>query len=187
MNSLINKINKDDAVFTIELYTLINSGLLDWSSDEWFWRGVDYDEQTAENKQHDRICKMFNEKYRYREIGVLPFKRWKTRLLYRIQYELVPKYKPLYDELKDGMNPLAIMDEYEKRRDIESGYPETLLSGNADYLTSGLDHEHEKIINGDTVEQMTKYATMAKSIDQMFIDELDSMFIQLYTSTLNIF
>lgn len=184
MRSLLTK---GDAVFTLQLFELQDAGIVDWNDQSWFWEGCDYDSESKTNNQHDRICKMFDLKYRYREISLVPFKRWKTALLYKIQYELVPKYKPLYEELSSGIKPLAVSDEYEKRRDIESGYPETMLSGNSVYLTSGQDHEHEKIINGDTIDQMSKFEQQAKSIDQMFIDELEIMFIPLMTSTINYF
>lgn len=178
-------LNRGDAVFTLQLFEILDAGLLDWSDPSWFFEGLDYNPKTGANLQHDRFCKAFNERFRYREIGMLPFKRWKTKLLYKLKFEIFPKYRPIYQEIEQGLNMLAVEDEYEKSRDIQSSYPETLLSGNSDYLSSGEDHEHERITQGNSVDMIANYLEKFQPLDVAMLDELECMFVQLRTSTLN--
>lgn len=169
-----------NAVYTIQLGELIEAGLFDWSNDMLDWKDAAYD-----NEQYERVCKYFNERFYFREISIEPFKEWAMRLHYKLVYELMPKYKPLYKRELEGINPLAGSNEYYKNRTIESAYPETLLSENADYITDGRDEEYQRIKEADYSEALTNYAMKVKSIDNLMLDELESMFICMYTANIN--
>lgn len=168
------------ALYTVVLGALIEDGVFDWSREELNWESAAYDAD-----QYARVCAYFIERYRYDEISVLPVKQWMLMLRRKLVYELMPKYKPLYDRVAQGVNPFISSDEYHKRRQIRSDYPETLLSANADYISDGTDLEYETIKEGDNVEQAAKFADMYRSVDQMMLDELETMFIQIYTANVN--
>lgn len=169
-----------NAVYTIQLGELIEDGVFDWSKPM-----LDWSEAAIDETQYKRVCDYFNDRFYYREISMEPFKVWANYLRRKLVYELMPKYKPLYERIAEGVNPLANSNEYYKNRTIESAYPETLLSENADYITDGKDEEFQRIKEGDYVESTAKFAEMYKGIDEMMLDELEPLFISLYTANVN--
>ncbi len=169
-----------NAVYTVQIGELIANGVFDWTNPLLDWSGAALDAE-----QYDRVCRYFVDRFYYREISIEPFKEWATILRRKLVYELMPKYKPLYERVKDGINPLALSDEYYKERTIDSAYPQTLLSGNSDYVTSGRDEEFERIKEGAFTDMMLDYAERFKSVDAMMLDELESMFICMYTADFN--
>lgn len=172
---------KWNAVYTVQLGELIDSGVFDWSKPE-----LDWHEYAMDEAQYNRLCAYFTERFEYREISILPFGAWAKRLKFMLCYELMPKYKPLY-EAAESINPLADSDEYYKSRHIESKYPETLLSGNADYISSGTDDEYERIRLGNVAEREREYIDSFRSVDAAICDELESLFISMYTANVNSF
>lgn len=169
-----------NAVYTVQLGELAACGLFDWKRPELDWSGAAYDEA-----QYGRVCDYFLERFMYREISLEPFLEWAVTLRRKIVFELMPKYRPLYERVDEGINPLADGIEYYKNRTIESAYPETLLSDNADYITDGRDEEFERIKEGNLVDSSVNYAANYKSVDEMLLDDLESMFISMYTSNAN--
>lgn len=168
------------ALYTIQLGELIESGVFDWSKPELDWHSAAYSEE-----QYTRVCAYFIERYRYDEISVLPVKQWFLQLRRRFIYELMPKYKWLYKRIDDGINPFQQSDEYHKRREIGSDYPETLLSKNADYISTGKDLEYETLKENAVAQQVRDYASLYRDVDQLLLDDLETMFIQLFTSNVN--
>lgn len=194
---------KRKAVYSITLAELIDAGIFDWSKDYLNWQAVAYDDE-----QYERVCNYFIDRFYYREISMLPFKIWANFLLRKIKYELMPKYNFLYAEAakKISMDFSGLEtidgsthdDEYYKRREIESAYPETLLSNNSDYVTSGNDLEDERIRDhtenkthekkAPTIEYLAnieKYLELMGQIDKQMLDELEIMFVGLYTANYN--
>lgn len=169
-----------NAVYTITINELIYNNIFSWDSELLNWESAAYD-----SEQYARVCSYFIERFRYREISIIPFKEWANTLRRKIAYELMPKYKPLYERVDEGINPLSSENEYYKNRTIESAYPETLLSDNADYITDGKDEEFERIKEGSYVESMIQYKELYQSVDEMMLDELESMFISMYTTNVN--
>lgn len=169
-----------NAVYTIQLGELISSGVFDWKRPELDWSNAAYDAE-----QYARVCEYFNQRYYYREISIEPFLEWAVTLKRKIVYELMPKYRLLYERVEEGVNPLAGENEYYKNRKIESAYPETLLSSNADYITDGTDEEHQRIKERDYVEATTAFADMYRGVDELMLDELESMFVCMYTANVN--
>lgn len=169
-----------NAVYTIQLGELIDNGVFSWDSELLNWRSAAYDPE-----QYARVCAYFIERYRYREISIEPYKEWARMLRRKLVYELMPKFKPLYERVTEGINPLSDSSEYYKNRTIDSAYPQTLLSGNSDYVTDGRDEEFERIKEGAFAETMVNYAEMYKGVDELLLDSLESMFICLYTANFN--
>ena len=167
-----------ESTVNVTLGQLVEGGAFSWDLPELNWSAYAYNEE-----QYARVCDAFEMRYWYREICMQPYNRWIRKLSYRIRYELCPKYNRIYDAL-DGVNVLADYDEYGKRRKIDSEYPETQLSGNADYLSYGTDEEYENIRTGDVISKTEDY-TRFKDVDQMFLDDLDIMFSKLITPTVN--
>lgn len=169
-----------NAVYTIQLGELIESGVFDWSMNELDWSSAAYDDE-----QYNRVCDYFIQRFMYREISIEPFLEWAVMLKRKLVFELMPKYRDLYKRVDEGVNPLSGENEYYKNRTIDSAYPETLLSQNADYITEGRDEEYQRIKELDYVEQMEKYAQRFKSVDERLLDELETMFVCMYTTNVN--
>lgn len=168
------------SVYTIQLGQLIQSGVFDWAKPELDWSAAAYSPE-----QYARVCAYFNKRFYWREISLLPILEWFNMLHYRLVYELMPKYAPLYKRLDDGFAPLGIEDEYYKRRTIQSAYPETQLSGNSDYITDGTDEEWERIKEGESVERVTAYVVEFQAIDKRLLDECEDLFTCMYSTSLN--
>lgn len=169
-----------NAVYTVQLGELIDKGIFDWSLDILDWSSAAY---SAE--QYNRVCAYFIERFRFREISIEPFYEWATMLHRKLVYELMPKYKNLYQYLDENFDPAQVSDKYHKRRAVGSDYPETLLSGNADYISNGQDEESEDIQRGNLLESYNKYIEDYQAIDTQLLNELESMFIGLYTASID--
>lgn len=171
-----------NAIYTVQLGELIEKGVFDWTREELDWSSAAYS-----TDQYTRVCDYFIERFRYREISIEPFLQWANMLKRKLVFELMPKYTPLYERVAEGINPLQDSDEYFKRRIIGSEYPETLLSANSDYASTGEDLEHEKLIEGNIAESIDEFKTLYKGVDEMLLDELEIMFVGLYTMNANVF
>lgn len=224
-----------NAVYTIQLGELLDAGVFDWSKPVLNWRNAAYD-----NEQYSRVCAYFIERFYYREISIEPFEEWARLLHSRLVFELMPKYRIQYEqaerdwdiatngrewgESSDSKTSTATgsstqtenedKDEYYKGRDIGSNYPETLLSANSDYITTGNDSEHETVSErertstGNTsdnaqssgnaayekfkhlptaefVEATRLYSEFFGTVDRRLLDELESFFIGMYTTNVN--
>lgn len=168
------------AVYTIQLGELIESGVFDWARPEVDWSDAAYDQE-----QYERLCSYFNERFYWREISALPIKEWFMHLHRKLVYELMPKYRPMYAALEQGFNPLADSDKYFKERHINSQYPETLLSENADYISDGHDVENEELIIKNVGDTVQNFKDKYRSVDELVLDELESLFVCMYTSHVN--
>lgn len=169
-----------NAVYTVSIGELQAAGVFDWSSPLLDWSSAAYDAE-----QYERVCNYFIERFYYREISIEPFEEWARTLKRKLVYELMPKYVPLYERVYEGINPLSDGDEYYKSRIVNSAYPETVLSGNSDYLTDARDEENERVKEGNLVDAMESYKERFRSVDQSLLDELESMFISMYTTNIN--
>ena len=172
--------NEWHAVYTVYLGELMQTGVFNWARPELNWR-----EAAMDDEQYQRVCDYFNLRFKWREISMLPPLKWFDYLRNKLVYELMPKYKPLYERVAEGVNPLSNETEYYKNRTIDSAYPETLLSENADYITNGKDEEYQRIKERGTADAMVNFAEMYKGVDQLLLDELEVMFISMYTTNIN--
>lgn len=172
------------AVYTVSLGELIYDGLVRFDDGTWdtTLNGTEiawYDEE-----QRTRFWGKFGQHYFYREIGELPYKRWKGNLLSKIAM-IAPKYKLLYEALANGIDPLQVYDEYGKSRNIYSDFPQTLLGGNQDYASTGNDAQFERIRQGDFVEKMNAIMYDYDDVDFAFVRNLDTHFQCVLTSNIN--
>lgn len=165
------------AVVTIQLGELIESGVIDFSDES-------FDFDSYDDEQRDRLYRMLQEHYYWREIGVLPVLRWKRELVRKLN-ELMQKYRWLYQAEAEGIDPLQESGEYGKRRDVFSDFPQTLLGGNQDYASNGTDNEFETIRQGDYLRISDAIRRGTYGIDTMLVEDLECMFSCLLTSNVN--
>lgn len=169
------------SVQTIELGELIECEVFTWARIDWF-------DARYSDAQYERLCRAFEDRYWLREIAITPVGVWMRRLHYKLVYDLMPKYRPLYAQLESGeFDPLQNGGKYGKRRDINSEFPETLLSGTDEaYASSGVDSEYEEIgRDGSIAENAAIYAEQFRAVDVMILDELESLFSCLYSTNAN--
>lgn len=129
-----------------------------------------FDAYSAE--QRTRLCDKFLRRYYYREVGITTPARWKAAYLRKLD-EIMPKYKILYERVEQGINPMQAGRERSKSRDIFSDFPETMLSGNSDYASSGTDRESDTVREGDVTEHAARFADKWNDVDVMILDELE--------------
>lgn len=161
---------------SLVLGELIEKGAIDFSQAEW-----DFD--FYDREQRDRLYAKLTKRYYFRSIGILPPARWRLRLIGQLN-ELMAKYRWVYRAMEDGIDPLQMQSRYRKYRNIDSDFPQTLLSQNQDYASYGTDFEDEEIMQGDWLEFLQKLKR-SKGVDEMLLDELDGLFSSLITVNLN--
>lgn len=143
------------------------------------WDAFDaYDEA-----QRARLWTKFRARYDWREVGILPLRRWADRLFSRLN-ECMPKYKPLYAAIGSGMSVMTDGDEWHKARDVYSTFPQTALGGaNQDYASSGTDREYETVRDKgllDVADRLRDYS----DVDAMILDELEPCFMCVMSTTI---
>lgn len=168
-----------NALYTVTLGELIDHGVFDWSRPELDWKDAAYN-----GEQYERVCEYFIERFRFREISIEPYLEWAYALRRKLRFELMPKYNALYKLADEGFDPFQESDTYHKERVIGSDYPETLLSGNSDYITSGQDREFEEVKRGKILDAYMAYKESFVSVDESLLDELECLFIGLYSVTI---
>lgn len=167
------------AVVSVQLCELINGKWLDWSDSSWHWNAYDDD-------QYKRVCEKFNNRYYFREIGILPPRQWKMELLRKFN-EIMPKYIPVYKALELGVNILQSENHYGKRRDVFSDFPATQLkSDSQDYASNATDNQYEDIVVGDWIDTLSRLKDY-NDVDVMILDELECMFSSWFTVNSNAF
>lgn len=164
------------SVVTIQLIELVNDGIVDFSDSYW-----DFDSYDTE--QRNRIYDKVMGRFAYREIGILPIRKWHDRFIATLN-EIMPKIKPLYAALDEGYSPLNSGGEFGKSRSIFSDFPQTMLGDNQDYASNGTDREYEIIRRGDfieTAEALQQY----NDPDTMILNRLERLFSALLTVNVN--
>lgn len=136
-----------------------------------------------DEEQRARLWQKFRARFDWREIGILPIRRWLDRLI-GVLNEVMPKYKHLYQVLADGASVLTDRDEYHKSRDVYSTFPQTALGGsNQDYASSGTDREYETVRDYgllDVSDRMRNY----NDVDVLVLNELEPLFTCLMSTTM---
>lgn len=166
-----------NSVMSISLGELVDYGFIDFSSEK-------YDFDSYNDEQRNRFWEKFLARYRFRDISITPPEKWRLRLI-AVLNEVMPKYKFLYKALEDGKTPLMAGDEYHKRREIRSDFPQTQLSGQEDYASEGNDLEYETIHEADFIETADRIARSYRDVDVMLLDECERLFSQIYSTHIN--
>ncbi len=165
---------EEHGVTTISLHQLMLDNIVNF---EW-WQGW----QAYSEDVRSRLWKKFIGRFEFREIGILPPGRWLNRVLAKLD-EIAPKYAPMYEALDAGNTVMTAYDEWHKGRDVRSSFPQTAIAGNQDYASSGTDVEHETVRDYgmlDVSERIGAY----NDIDVMILNELDSLFCPLVSTTI---
>lgn len=163
------------SALSITVGELMDAGMLnvDW------WLTADM----FSEEQSKRLWKKFVGRYQFREIGILPPKRWMLRTIAKLD-EIMPKYKMLYKVIGDGASVMSAGDEYHKSRDVFSTFPQTALGGaDQDYASTGTDREYETLREYgllDVAERLLDY----NDVDVLILDELDVLFMAVRNTDL---
>lgn len=135
------------------------------------------------DEQYTRLCTKFLNRYYDREVSITVPSRWKRAYLRKLN-EIMPKYKLLYARVGQGLNPLQESRDREKSRDIFSDFPETMLSGNSDYASTGNDREADTMHEGGATDKAAQFAREYVDVDAMILDELErTLFTSILTPT----
>lgn len=167
------------AVMSIQLIELINDGLLDFKKDK------ELAITTApSNAIKGKFIDAFIDHYSYREIGVLPLKRWKLAYK-RKANELMRKYGALIEQFEQGATMMQEADVYGKSREVYSDFPQAQLSNvNRDYATNGTDKEFEEVTNGSMINKLKELDGVNEPLTAM-VEECETLFSQLFTVNIN--
>lgn len=146
---------------------------------EWYELGFyrPFDDETwrfdaYSDVQYEHFCRMFVERFYDREVSIPLPSKWKRAYLRKLN-EIMPKYKILYERVEQGVNPFQDERERYKSRDIFSEFPETMLSGNSDYASTGNDRESDVLREGSATDKAAQFAREWRSVDVMILDELE--------------
>lgn len=164
---------------SVTLGELCEMGFYNPDDDSWKWAA-------PSDEIYSRVCEKFKNRYWYRELGTFPAFRWKQAYLEKFA-EIMPKYARLYELLADGFDIVQDSDEYGKRRDVFSEFPATLLTGNADYTSTGTDSEWETVKDGNALDKYLQFVRDFKDVDVLVLDECEGLFSCLLTSTVPLF
>lgn len=166
------------AVYSIQLCELVNGGFDVFGHPR--WDTLDWYNDAVKSRIEDKLL----ARYWYREIGITPPGEWRHELT-RIMGEILPKYKPVYAAIAEGITPLATSDEYGKERNVYSDFPATQLNPEvSDYARNANDRQYERITNGDFIDKMAELQTRYNDVDAAILDELEVCFSCLLTVTM---
>lgn len=166
------------AVYTIQLGELIEDGIVDFE-------GELFDFDAYNDEQKSRLWRKFEARYRYYEIGIIPALRWIQALISKLN-EIMPKYKPLYQALEDGYNPLQEGSERHRERAVFSEYPQTVLTPETqDYASTGNERLYETIRDGNLIDTAAAIKSRYSDVDALILDELAFLFVPLTTANVN--
>ena len=168
------------ATITIQLGELITDRIFTWERVN--WQDAAYSEE-----QYNRLCKAFEARFWLEEISTLPVGHWMRLLSYELNYNLMPKYRPIYAQLESGeFDPLQNGGEYAKERKINSKFPETLLTESQDYASDGFDYVRESVGRGNMADDLANYVEKISSVDNMLLYEIEKkLFTCLYSTNVN--
>ena len=148
----------------------------DWNSLGWFQTDAEKESAEFTSEQQKRFETKFLRRYKPRVIGLVPPATWREELV-RILGELLPKYRPLYKLLSEGIDPLSVKDTYGKERNVYSTFPVTQLdTSKQDYARDARDREFETFEIGDFMEKVNQLQTVYQDADVMLLDDLEGLF-----------
>lgn len=162
---------------SVQLGELVEVGWFDLS-DKTYWNWPMFSEE-QDNRLREKIVNRFWN----RGISVLPPGLWRRQFL-ELMAEIMPKYILMYQVLDEDGNIAGHSGEWYKSRNIFSDYPQTQLSGNSDYASTGNDTEYERIRRADILETMARLRDY-RDVDQMILEELEQMFSCLVSVSVN--
>lgn len=162
---------------SVTLGELVESGWFDLADKEtWHW-------PQYSDEQDSRLREKIVNRFWNRGISLLPPGIWKRQLI-ELMNEIMPKYIYMYEVLDEAGNIPGHENEWYKSRNIFSDFPQTQLSGNSDYASTGNDTEYERIRRSDvldTIERLENY----RDVDVLILQDLEQMFSCLASVSIN--
>lgn len=145
---------------------LVDEGMITLGAGVWDW-------QAYSDEQKERIIEQMKRKWYYYELDA-PGHEWQLKFI-QVLTETQEKYNPLYKAIDEGLNPVYSFDEWEKRRDVGSDFPQTRIPNtrNNDYASEGTDMERETIRISDPIETIKNLRDSYTGIDQMFLEDME--------------
>ena len=147
-------------------------------SDKTIWHWPAYT-QEQDNILREKITNHFWN----RSLGILPPGLWRRQFIEKMN-EIMPKYILMYKALDEAGNIPGHESEWYKSRNIFSDFPQTQLSGNSDYASTGNDTEYERVRQADILETMERLKDY-QNVDELILRELEQMFSCLASVSIN--
>lgn len=162
------------SALSITLGELMDAGMC---TEAWFVTFDGYDDN-----QKTRLWQKFVGRFQFREIGILPPKRWMLRVIAKLN-EIMPKYVPMYQAMADGITTMTDYDEWHKARDVFSTFPQTALGGaDEDYASSGNDREYETVRDYGLLNAGERVGAY-NDVDVMILNDLEPLFMTIRTTS----
>jgi hypothetical protein len=135
------------------------------------------------DEQDTRVRSKIVSRFYNRGLGILPPGLWKRQFLEKMA-EIMPKYILAYKVLDEATLGPGHESEYYKSRNIFSDFPQTQLSGNSDYASTGNDTEYERIRQADILDTMDRLKDY-RDVDVMILEDLEELFSCLVSVSVN--
>lgn len=162
---------------TIVFGSLIEDGW-DWGRNDWQAYNVSPEAMAI---LRPRINEKIEDRYFYRELGILPPAHFKRNLKSRLQ-DSVSAYGYLYEEVFKGLDFTSGDIEKLKQRETKSDYPQALLQTEAkDYLTSAEEEQYEKVITRNNLHLFMEFNEKTAEPDAKIIADLEICFSQIFS------
>jgi len=173
-------------VYTLTLNELLDCGALSKETgaansllDGWTHYS---DEQAA------RVVDIIIGEYGSREIGITPIRIWYQHYQSKMAVA-AQQANLLYPIIGVDTSELSGGGYKERRREIDSRFPQTMLSQhNSDYASSGNDRVIERLetLNSlDIINTMKGIAEDIVAVDDLFVQALDPLFLHIFTPYVN--
>lgn len=171
--------NDFHSVITIKFGELLESGF-DWGGATYYSGNPEFD---ANHRQ--RINKKIEDQYYWREICCIPPGQFRHYMIKNLN-NIMPKYIKLLELNASGeINPLIDSKTSNKQRDIFTEYPQSMLSGDQDYASTGNDSAGESETIGNVMDKLVDFADLYNDIDVMIVKELAVCFLNLTSLTVD--
>jgi hypothetical protein len=162
--------------------TLIFGSLLDddydWGKDKWTCYNLS-DEALAIVRP--RINQKIEDRYRYRELGVLPIRRFSDNLIRNIS-DVMATQGYIYEEIFKGLNITNNGTTLVKERDIHSNFPQSQLAPTTeDYATSSTEKGQETTISGNQIKAIDAFNKAFNEPDAVVLDYISVCFSNFYS------
>lgn len=171
--------------------TLADKDYTDWHSkntitfgslldDDYDWGKYEWTSYTMSAEALDalryRINGKIEERYRYRELGVLPVRRFKDNLVRTIN-DAMAAHGPIYQEIFKGLDITNNGSELVKKRDVHSNFPQSQLSPTTqDYASSAIEGGRETINSGNQIKAIEAFNRAFNEPDAAVLDWINICF-----------
>lgn len=156
------------AAYTVTLGELVNNGLVDFSGCEW-------DFESYNTEQRDRIYKKILDRYHDAEIATTPLGSWKRYMLDALN-KRAPRANEMYRIIDNGLDEGA--EDNKLSRHVYSDFPQTMLSGTQDFASDANDYQERSRHTPSALEQLDALDKYFNP-DEYLLSGIRSLFIPL--------